>query len=272
MTAKDASGAPAPRPKPLVFLGQPSYGNPSHASAAALYQTPARPNSVSIIAAMAKSSLLAHSFNSLWCGLLNARQDHPVTHFAMLHSDVEPENGWLNVLLDEMEATGADVLSVCLPIKDARGVLSCGLGVPGDPWRVLFRLTMAQLLKLPPTFSAADLGHPDKPLLVNTGCWIARVGPWVDDFPGFTINDRLVKREKDGRPWAEPEVEPEDWCASRWFWQKGLKVMATRKVRADHRGEATFPNYEAFGEWQFDQNYDAAAAVALSNRLLEGGQ
>ena len=266
--------------RPSVLLSLPSYGNPCPGSVRAAYQYAAR--NVHLHTAETTASLLAHGFNSAWCAALTAMEDGTqLDYFSMLHSDVEPvppsrpdEPYWLNVLIDELERTKADVLSCVVPIKDPRGVVSTA--VAGDtPWNPLFRLTMQQVMMLPETFSAADLGHPDRALLVNTGCWIARAGKWMYDFPGFTINDRLVRTQvatpEGVKAVWRPEVEPEDWFASRWFANRGMKVLATRKVKVNHVGVMRYGNDGGWGELAFDRDLDAAAAEALTHRLTTRG-
>lgn len=250
----------------------PHYGNPCAGAMKALYQQPCRPGvGLQMIVAESVSSLLAQGFNSLWCAAATLRaRGTPISHFAMLHSDVEPSPAWLSVLMEELEATGADVISAVVPIKSGHGLTSTAVGRPGDPWNPAFRLTMRQVMRLPETFSAADLGLPDRPLLVNTGCWACRFDPeWIYDFPGFTIRDRLIRFETPEGPQYRAEVEPEDWAASRWWHARGLKVLATRKVSVNHHGRAAFGNDSAWGDRDHDDGLDAAEARALSDRLAQ---
>jgi len=52
---------------------------------------------------------------------------------------------------------------------------------------------VGQAHALPPTFSAADLGYSDgRALLVNSGCWAMRLGPWAEEMC-FTVRDRMVQ-------------------------------------------------------------------------------
>lgn len=268
--------APANQQKrPTVFLGMPAYSGATPGAMRALYQYAGR--NLNIHIAESYSSLLAHSFNSLWCGFATLLEhgEH-VDYFAMLHSDVEPmppssphDQPWLNVMIDELERTGADVLSVVIPIKDNRGMTSTAVA-GDDKWFPLFRLTMKQIMALPETFTAADVGHPDRALLVNTGCWIAKVGPWVFDFPGFMICDRVRREQMPASALYQwrPDVCPEDWGASQWWHDNGLKVMATRKVVVNHVGKASYGNNAAWGDSAWDADLDAAgAAESLTRRL-----
>ena len=45
----------------------------------------------------------------------------------MLHADVEPEEGWLDKAIEEMEARDLDLLGVVVPIKDLQGLTSIAL-------------------------------------------------------------------------------------------------------------------------------------------------
>jgi Protein of unknown function (DUF3431) len=194
-------------------------------------------------------SLLAMGFNALWCAALNSRAEHGWTHFSMHHSDLEAPPGWLDVLLDEMDRVGADLLSVCVPIKDQRGLTSTGWQDPETG--AVNRLTMAEVMKLPETFSAADLGK--ERLMVNTGLFVCDfTKPWAEEH-SFKILDTIT-RGPDGR--FRPRTLPEDWGFSAWLADRGLRVFATRKVPVVHYGKTGFRNDSAWGEWQTDLGDD----------------
>lgn len=196
-------------------------------------------------------SLLALMFNRLWAGALNGRKTG-VTHFAMHHADIEAPPGWLDTLIDEMQRVEADVLSVVVPIKDGRGVSSTGYQNPKT--RVINRFTMREIAGFPRTFNAADTGHADDWLVVNTGLWVCDfTRPWVEEVC-FSIIDAIVK-DADGGFTAK--CLPEDWNFSGWCARNGLKVFATTKVAVGHHGRASYRNDSAWGDWQTDQG-DAA--------------
>lgn len=261
----DARGNPR---RPRVFVAMPTYGQVHAGAMRGLYESGTR---AEVTPQLAGVSLLGHCFDMLWATMLNTLPQKRYDYFAMLHSDVDPEPprdgspGWLDVLLGEAEATGADVVSAVVPIKDPRGVTSTAV-CSGDEYRPTLRLTMRQVMLLPETFSAADAGFPGSALLVNTGCWICRVAgqEWVHDFPGFEIRNRIV-RLPDGT--CQAQVAPEDWRASRWWHSKGLKVLATRKVKLHHCGGAFYGNQSAWGQWGHDRDLDAQAAEELTRRL-----
>lgn len=202
------------------------------------------------------ASLLACCFNRLWADCLNRRASLPPerrpSHFVMLHSDVGPAAGWLDTLHDEMGRVDADVLSCVIPIKDMRGLTSTGvINVATGQVR---RFTLTEIHRFPETFDAAGCGHPDHPLAVNTGCWIARLDrPWVENFPGFTILDGI---QKVGQT-RIVAILSEDWHASRWWANNGVRVFATRKVPCVHVGQHHFWNSAPWGSWTVDKG-DAA--------------
>jgi hypothetical protein len=199
-----------------------------------------------------RSALLAHNHNLLWCEALNGRRGG-VTHFAMQHSDVEPEAGWLDTLLAELDRTGLDVVGVPVPLKDERGLTSTAVARDdGDPWRVARRLTLTEVHALPETFTSDDVGGP---LLLNTGLWACRLDDWAEEV-WFEINDRIA---------ADPDgvfaavVEPEDWHFSRQLHRLGVRAGCTRKVRLAHRGPVPFTNARPWGQPTDADNLEANA-------------
>src|SRR5215471_18433913 len=158
-------------PRKRVCLGVPSYSPWLAAGAAQGCACASDGKRLDVHFEFNQGSLLALSFNALWCRALNLAKAGGLDYFAMLHTDVGPNNGWLDALVAELDATGLDVLSVVVPIKDPRGVTSTALARDdGDPFGVFTRLTMQEVFRLPETFTSADVGG--RPLLVNTGCWV----------------------------------------------------------------------------------------------------
>jgi len=207
-----------------------------------------------------QGSLLASNFNQLWCGALNTvLSGKRVDYFAMLHDDVGPDDFWVDTLIDELEAKQLNVLGVAVPIKDTRGETSLALHKEGDNWNPAGRLTMHDIHQLPETFTSDDIG---KPLLLNTGCWVCKFDmAWVDQVH-FEINDRIVLKEHANGEWRyRAETEPEDWRFSRVCHQLGLKIGATRKVAAHHRGELDFSNARPWGSQTYDSDAMAISPV-----------
>lgn len=252
-----------------VFLGMPGYGDMTAGAANGLYHATAgrlHVGGVDYRVALDRvykgGSLLAHNFNALWAGAINLSAQGPtVDYFAMLHSDVEPEEGWLDRLIEEMESRDLDMLGVVVPIKDLQGLTSIALQNPnGDSWRPLCRLTMKEIASLPETFTAEDTGHD---LLLNTGCWVCRFDAETAKEMSFTIRDTIRWDEERGLHVAE--VEPEDWGFSRQWNARGLRIGATRKIRLTHAGSMRFGNQEAWGHKEFDSEYVPTSVLPKSD-------
>ena len=207
---------------------------------------------------MGSISLLNLNFNRFWANAYNRRETDKIGYFAMQHDDIKPQSGWADVLIDELERTGADMVSAVVPIKDPRGLTSTGIRnwLTGD----IRRLTMRELPKLPETFDIDDClcrfngltYGGDEILIVNTGLWVCRFDrEWVDRFPGFRCVDQ-VRVNPDGK--REAVCLPEDWLFSEWLARQGAKVFATTKVPLLHLdGEKEYPNFGAWGEWETDK-------------------
>lgn len=234
---------------PRIFLGIPSYDGrvSTRAAQSIMAECSADPNT-KVMRCFLSSSLLCQTFNGLWCGALNHRP--VVTHFAMLHADIEPEPFWLDIVMAEMNRVGADIISAVVPFKDFSGLTSTAVE-SSDPWRPR-RLTLAEVLDLPETFRHSDIqsnyrpseGWDMGPLLINTGCMLVRfTEPWVER-ACFNIQDTII-RNSTGQ--FEPRAMPEDWNFSRWAHREGLKVYATRKATVCHVGLARYRNDEVYG-------------------------
>lgn len=250
---------PNPADKPAarrVCLGMPGYGEMSAGASRALWNaTQGGAGRLEVDVKYNQSSLLAANFNSLWVWALNENLNRRVHYFAMLHADVEPVDGWLDILINELEARDLDVLGTVVPIKDKQGVTSLALERPdGDTWRPLCRLTMHEVMQLPETFTSEDCGHN---LLLNTGCWICRFDPAWAEQVCFTINDRIVV-DQHGRYHAQ--VESEDWYFSRLCHELELKIGATRKVPLNHKGFMSFSNQRVWGS-DYDVRYLEQSAL-----------
>jgi hypothetical protein len=205
---------------PRVLLGIPSY------SGLTVHNTPAIINAIArrpgIEWIMRTSSLLTLNFNGLWCEALN-RRAAGLTHFLLLHADVEPlDQDWLELLLEEMHSARADVLSAVVPIKNVGGETSTARDT--DAWHPR-RYTLQEVGQQPMTWTARDL-------LVNTGCLLVDMRrPWVERIC-FTINDRIVRTPAG---W-EALAEPEDWHFARQCRRLNVPVWATRRLRIRHWG------------------------------------
>lgn len=195
--------------------------------------------------------------NTLWVEALNMARKGQVTHFAMLHSDINPSRGWIDILISEMTRTGADMISTVVAIKDSRGLTTTGVGDGADRWNAFRRFTMREIHSiLPETFSIADTPHPDKYLLHNTGCWVAdlRNPKWREAREDGSLKATLsfpiaAQILPDGT--IEHRRESEDWYFSRMIAELGLKTFATRKVSATHYGMTPYANERPWGDYLF---------------------
>lgn len=234
----------------------PGYGECSFGASRALWNASrGGAGKLEVDIKVGTSSLLAANFNQMWCWALNENRKRKVHYFAMLHSDCEPVDGWLDILINELEARDLDVLGTVVPIKDTQGVTSLALDRPDkDTWRPLCRLTMHEVMQLPETFTSEDCGHN---LLLNTGCWVCRFDEEWAKQVCFTINDRIVI---DQHGTYHAQVESEDWYFSRLCHELELKLGATRKVPLDHKGAMSFSNQRVWGN-EYDVRYLEESAL-----------
>lgn len=244
-----------------VFLGALTHnGQFDYIMARAFYQVPTCQREVFWMPR--QNSLLAAAYNSLWARALNMRKEHNIKWFAILHADIRPQDYWLDILIEQAEKHDADVMSAVVAIKETSGVTSTALS-GSDNFNRFTRITQKQLWHpdTPDTFDAESItsalyknsfaGAPElflepKPkLLVNTGCFVARLDrPWCTEVD-FTINDRIVQMP--GGDFVH-QVEPEDWYFSRRVAECGGKVMATRLVQVEHMGGLGYKSNTVWGE------------------------
>lgn len=206
-------------------------------------------------------------FDETWAHALNLAESGEATHFAMLHSDVNPCPGWLDMLAWQLDKLDADLISVPSPLKDERGLTSCGIGDVETPYFAYRRFTVRDVLSFPETFDAATVGYPGKVLLHNTACWLCDLRKPVffkTDEAGELLAHfafpKSVIRGCDGKWMAR--WESEDWFFSRQLHLLGAKTYITRAVRLTHRGPNDFPNYRPWGTFE---NGDEDTAVRWRN-------
>lgn len=189
--------------------------------------------------------------NTFLASALNAQEDGiPVTHIGMMHNDIVPEQGWIDILMEDLLSSGADVISAVVPIKDSLGLTSTAIDSDEDPYEVERRLTMAEVCQLPMIFNNEDCGYPNNKLLVNTGCFVMNFTKEWRYGICFDASDKLV-RGQSGK-W-ESRHSPSDWKFSRDVQNAGGKVMATRRLRVYHVGDKFYSNQEPIGDWKTDE-------------------
>lgn len=197
-------------------------------------------------------------FNWTWTDAQNLFEEGRVTHYAMLHGDIEPhaEQRWLDILLDIMDEKDAELVSSVLPIKDGRGLTSSGICDPSNPWGAFRRFTLREIHEqLPETFNAEMAGYPDRPLLHNTGCWVADLRKPVfrevnADGSLKTLFRFPEKITRDAAGKWQHEQESEDWLLSRELWERGARnTWITRKVKLTHHGVMSWQNWKPYGSY-----------------------
>lgn len=213
------------------------------------------------------------AFNAVWVDSLNMAAKGEVSHFAMLHSDIDPQPGWLDILIEELDRLDADCVSAVVPLKDARGLTSTAIGDPADPWQPWRRFTLREIAAFPETFDNAAAGYPDKPLLVNTGCLVCDLRKPVyqtvlegGEVPIAFNFPTCVGRGPGGK--FESFRESEDWHFSRRLAEFGGKAWATRTVQLNHLGEYPFPNHgELWGQLKHGDEETAHKWDAANSRI-----
>jgi predicted O-methyltransferase YrrM len=193
------------------------------------------------------SSAQCYTLNDAWIRATDGHSAGLYDFFIQLHTDILPEDFFIDKLVEILEREGADMLCAVAPIKSPQGLTSIALDVPmGDcdqQFRVK-RFTMHEIMQQPPTFT-------DPKLLLNTGLMIADLSkPWTkSEDVYFSFTDRIIKYR--GR--REAAFEPEDWGFSRKARLAGAqKLVVTREIRLEHIGLAPYPNHVGWGSMQTD--------------------
>jgi hypothetical protein len=215
---------------------------------------------------MCPSSLLTMSFNVLWAGCLNERKAKGYRYFAMIHDDICPQRNWLDILIDELEAHDADVVSAVVPIKEPTGVTSTAMDDTGDEWSPR-RLTLNELWPYDPATEKNEyrrkrlgpVGWPGYPetftapkILLNSGLWVCRFDrPWCEDVYFRQMDE--IKKLPDGN--FAVRTRSEDWEFSRTLRAKGCKLYATRKIQLEHE-RAEWHTRHPWGTWDRDRIMD----------------
>lgn len=167
-----------------------------------------------------------------------------------------PYRLWMDVLYEEMTRTGADFISTPMAIKNGFLVTSCGIGNPENRWNPWRRFCANEFKQWPDTFTAADVGYPDKYLIHNHALCMFNMKSklwWETDEGGciramFNFTEDIRRDGATGR-WVRRQ-DSEDWAFSRRLWELGAKTVITSKIKTLHHGSMSFENISDDGAWQ----------------------
>ena len=211
------------------------------------------------------SSCLTDNFNRLLSAAINAYRENPEegpTHVGMVHADVAPDGFWLDDMLRLQHESGADLLSVVLPIKAEEGYTSTAVE---DEVGFLRRLTKREARRCPPVFDAESAGFPGHRLMISTGLWLMDLRkPWVErawpreytpgyEAPCFTVPNRMLQHP-DGS-WYSVWLS-EDWNFSRMLHKLGARPMSTNAIPCGHWGTCEWRNDDDRGYASADPGHD----------------
>lgn len=264
-----------------IYVCQPQYGSGISAShrqfwkAASVY-----PKRVHYDGG---GSLLANSFNRFWAHALTLKANGlDITHFAMLHDDIVPQDGWLDVLMAEIIKHKADVVSALVPIKDWMGLTSSAID-HDDGFGVIRRITMTEAYNLPETFDAEDCGYPKGKLLANTGCWVCDfTKPWVtavhEEGETDWANERLLhylKTLKEERGELEKDLELvtaayKEYRAKELGYSKVFFTIRDR-IKPDNHKDSGAPQYNtevAPEDWNFSRMVNSLGGRVMVTRRV----
>lgn len=226
-----------------IFLGSPFYQ--SVPGSCLLNRDNVTQNHL-VWTSLTGNPFLAHNFNTLWSRCLNIRRRGTVAfdYHAMIHIDVNPHTKWwLDIMIEQAESVGADLLHVVLPIKTYHQITSTAVWDPKT--NIRRKLTMKEIRELPMVFDGESVG-PGLKLLASTGLWICRVNTWWSEKASilknrlwFEVKDKMVEDEEGD---LVPKTSCDDWPFSKKLHDLGLKVYGTRSVVCGHFGEFEFRN------------------------------
>lgn len=184
------------------------------------------------------NSSLPDCFNRLFSNAINNGADY----FCMIHGDVCPQPGWFDPMFEDMQKTGADIISAVIPIRNFSGLTSTALDQE-NIWTPR-RMTLKEVYREEPTFHKPNL-------LLNTGLMIIKLKThiWKERF-SFRQIHRVSSY--DGK-WF-PEFIPEDWDMSREIRSRGGLLFATRRVPLYH-GTPEYHNREPWGPMETDHEH-----------------
>jgi hypothetical protein len=227
-----------------IFLARPSYGPTEPESDYAAKVATLR-DDVEVHSAGFRKSMTCHNFNDHLAYCMNRGG---YTHWCLLHADIAPAPGFVDAMLDSLEANDLDVTHVPCRYKNDSQLLMTAMGRPGEVWGPNRQLTTTELADLPNTFDAETLcerwGMPNHILLPNTGCMLWRIGDWIENFPGFRMIDQFGRDSLSGN-WVARSVS-EDYWFGFWAHEHGVRVGGTKHTTG-HWGRREFSSDEIGG-------------------------
>ncbi len=178
------------------------------------------------------------NFSKTWAAALDGRDEGLWTHYGMIHSDVAPPDGWLEIYYREMVAKGLHLISGCIPLKDFSGLVSTFIGFRDNRW-LCRKLHYTDLHRLPTTFTTEDVAENDNELLyINNGLWLCDLRqPWCDEWD-FQGELKRFKDPKTGK--RQSWFRSEDCEMSRFMDERGVRYAATTAVDVGHWGYHCF--------------------------------
>lgn len=235
----------------LVFLAVPCGKTPEIESYQGARAALRDDDMIEAHAAFFAHGMTCKNMNDLWCECRNRRVYH---YFAMQHADVAPDNGWLGVLIEEMETHNLDFIHAPCAFGNGRGITSTGIGYSDDIWAPVRRITTSERLSMPGTWDLGRVkaeydGAADR-ILPNTGCAVWKIGEWFDEFR-FTMIDRIVKHG--GKLCAQSVSE--DYVWGHWAHERGLRVGFTNRVATSHYKRVPYSTKDAWGAPRDEEYY-----------------
>lgn len=267
---------PEPYVKPKVLMCAPVYGNVSPKMAVHFHKPIVSYDSVHIVKGWwPKSSVLPTAFGECLCEALDMHDEDQCDLLVMVHGDVAPAIGFVDMLHGLMWEHGAHIMSAVVPIKHQSGRTSTAFGKRGDRWKVHRSVWLHDRPSMPETFGQEVCG-PDEVLLVNTGCMMIDIRhPFWQTFC-FQFHHRMVTDVSlGGKKKRRIDERTEDYEMSHDAYEAGLKVMATWKVPLTHEGGGSWSNQEMPAQYvsntkESHATRQAALSADLGKPSLDG--
>jgi hypothetical protein len=245
-----------------ICLTMPLYDGTLHIGAAnGFFEFPSQQHEVYRITS--SGSLISLNCNTLLIETLNKQALRGYELFAMLHSDIEPEKYWLDTLVNELYASGADFISAVVPVKWGNGTTSTAIAHPDSLTSVSCYITQSQINhpSFPVTFGIDEcvsalaelpiglrVAAPKTALLCNTGCMVCRLDrPWFQSRPPsvwFDERNAIASNEKN---MCSRTSISEDQFFSLAITQQGGKVVATKAIKLTHWGTFGYKSDQTWG-------------------------